>query len=250
MQSGLYKREFSRGMVVVAPDDGSGGKIRLAGTRYTPEGDSVSGEVRLSPGDALILFNKLDKKNNRPVSHIYSAKNIASWGWSNAELKKTPEGNRLKLAQLPAKLEGEHDLLLDYERSLAPYERLEISAKLLDSSSAVLAVAEVDDSNGKYSWVVVEINRSKDKLEKPRMQDAPQFRTPPRKAKEELWPLIHIEYKPDNKNPILLDGSKVFSGTDYRFRRWSHVRFAGSLEVSEVSLSLPNKINQQTFVKD
>ena len=245
MQGGLYKREFSRGMVVVAPDDGSGGKIGIAGTRYNLEGNSVSGEIRLSPGESLILFNKLEKEINRPVSHVYSARNIASWGWSNAELKKTPEGDRLKLAKLPAQLEGEHDLLLDYERSLAPYERLGISAKLLDSSSAVLAVAEVDDSNGKYMWAVVEISSSQHKLDKPKMQEAAQFRAPPRKAKEKLWPFIHIEYKPDNKKPILLDGSKVFSGTNYRFRRWSHIRFAGPLEVSEVSLSMPNRIKMQ-----
>jgi hypothetical protein len=245
MQDGLYKREFSRGMVVVAPDDGLGGKIRLAGAGYTPEGDLVSGEVRLSPGDALILFNKPNKENNRPVSHVFSAKNIAFWGWSNAKLNHTSEGDRLKLAKLPTKLIGEHDLLLDYERSLVPYEHLEISANLLDSSSAILAVAEVDDPNSKYSWMVVDVSSSQGKSGMPRMQDAPQFRSPYRKVNNEIWPNIHIEYMPNEKKPIVLDGSKVFSGTNYRFRRWSHIRFAGPLEVSEVSLSMPNRIKIQ-----
>lgn len=247
-QGSLYKREFSRGMVVVAPDDGSGGKIQLAGIRYTPEGNSVSGDIRLSPGDSLILFNKLEKENSRPVSHVYSARNIASWGWPNAELKKMSEGDRIKLTPLPAQLEGENDMLLDYERSLAPYERLEINAKLLDSSSAIFAVAEVDDPNGKHMWLVLEISRSREKLGKPKMRVAVNFRMPtPRKSEDKLWPFIHIEHKPDDKARILLDGPKVLKGTDYRFRRWSHVRFAGSLEISEVSLSAPNRINMQNM---
>ncbi|NOS73371.1 MAG: hypothetical protein HOP36_02275 [Methyloglobulus sp.] len=159
-----------------------------------------------------------------------------------------PEGDRIKLTPLPAQLEGEHDMLLDYERSLAPYERLEINAKLLDSSSAIFAVAEVDDPNGKHMWLVLEISRSREKLGKPKMRVAVNFRMPtPRKGEDKLWPLIHIEHKPDDKTPILLDGSKVLKGTDYRFRRWSHVRFAGSLEVSEVSLSAPNRINMQNM---
>ena len=246
LQGKLYRREFSRGMVVVAPDDGSGGKIQITGTLFTLEGNSVSGEIRLAPGDSLILLNKLDAVRNRPVSDVYGAKYIASWGWTNAELSRTSGGDRLILAKLPAQLEGEHDLLLDYERSLAPYERLQIDVKLLEPSSAVFAVAEVDDPKGRHIWVVVEINRSQNKLDKPRMLEPVQFRFSPRKKKNELWPLIHIDYNPDNNNPILLDGSKVFSGTDYRFRRWSHVRFAGPLEISEISLSVSKRINLQS----
>lgn len=248
MQGGLYKREFYRGIVIVAPDDGAGGKIGIAGTRYNLEGNSVSGEIRLSPGESLILFNKPNKENNRPVSHVYSAKNIASWGWSNAELNHTPVGDRLKLAKLPTKLIGEHDLLLDYERSLVPYEHLEISVNLLDSSSAILAVAEVDDPNSKYSWVVVDVSSSQGKSGMPRMRDATQFRSPYRKVNNEIWPNIHIEYMPNEKKPIVLDGSKVFSGTNYRFRRWSHIRFAGPLEVSEVSLIMPKRIKMHKGV--
>jgi hypothetical protein len=98
-------------------------------------------------------------------------------------------------------LEGEHDLLLDYERSLKPYERLEIDSKLLDSSSAVFVVAEVDDPNGKSIWAVVEINRYKKKFDKSKLGKAVPFRATPRKRNDELWPLIHIDYNADNNTP-------------------------------------------------
>lgn len=241
VEGGLYMRKFSGGLVVVAPDDGDGDVIRLTGSKYSLEGKSLTGEVRLLPGDSLIALNNPDKGRVRPVSHVYTARGMASWCWSNAELKTTPKGDVLKLDDLPEKMEGEHDLLLDYERSLTPYQKLEIKARLLDSISSLLAVAEVDDLNDEHVWVVVDVSTDKESLGM-REREAVDFRTPSKKRDQAAWPLIHVQYPPDINDKIILDGPKILDNTGYRFRRWSHLRFTGAVEVSGVEINSPTRL--------
>lgn len=233
VEGGLYLRDFARGRVVVAPDDGNGGQTRLTAPRFTPEGQQVSGEVSVAPGQALILLDA--RPEPQPARHLISARKMASWGWTNADLVAAPDGEWLHLHPLPAGLEGEHDIWLDIERSLSPFQRLELTAVLQDPAAAALAVAEVDDPRGEHAWVVVAVQPSGSTSGTKRLREAVQFRTS--HLARERWPWLYLEHKPNSPKPIVLDGPAVFSATDYRFRRWSHLRLVGPLKVSAVRLS-------------
>lgn len=238
IQGGLYQRHFANGRVVVAPDDGNGGRIFLESQYYGPEGQTIAGENSILPGEALILLNAQAKPQISATRRI-TAKTIKLWGWAYASLVNTPQGDRLKLQPLPAVLVGEHDLLLDYERSLIPFERLAIDVELMDSTAAVLAVAEVDDPRGKNFWVVVSIAL-------PRTADitggnshAPvHFRAPTLPREREHWPQLHVEYPNSlKKGRIVINGPELMTKEGFRFKRWSHLRFIGASQISAITLS-------------
>jgi hypothetical protein len=238
VQGGLYQRNFSGGRVVVAPDDGGGGSVSLDASYYTPEGRLVAGDVSLAAGEALILLNTRQMVPQSPVRRHIGAGQMAGWGWAHAELIRTPEGERVRLGSLPAEREWEHDLLLDHERSLAPFERLEIQAALTGPKSALLAVAEVDDPQGEHMRAVVALGPSM--RAGSGIEQAVQFRVWHREG--ESWPRLRLAPDAAAGRPIVLDGPRLFSASRYRFRRWSHVRFVGPLEISGVTLSQRSKV--------
>jgi len=241
VDKGLYKRDFLHGLVVVSPDDGYGGKIRLIDKKFDSEGNEVTGEVFLAPGESLILFNEHPKDSIKPVSQVYTASNLASWGWFGAKLVETKMGEHLKLMTLPEELLGEHDLLLDYERSLTPFRYLEIKADFSKPDSAIQVVVEVDDPAGRHSWIVLEISSDPADLLSQREIEEVAFRSPPRIKRKEYWPLFHLQSN-QNGNTIVLDGIRVLENTGYQFRRWSHIRFVEQLDVSSVTLYGPQAV--------
>jgi len=82
-------------------------------------------QVRLDcpPAKAPLLFNELRPESHKPARREIDARTMAAWKWIDA-----------------------HDLLLELERSLNPYEYPRIEGKLLDDSSSMLAIAEIDRS--------------------------------------------------------------------------------------------------------
>jgi len=230
---GLYVRDFALGRVVVAPDDGRGGSLDLELTWYTLEGESLTGTRRIEPGEALILVNSLNAVPRKLSSKHISAGQIAELSWRNTSVVGVPGSRRVLLKPLDKDFEGEHDLLLDFERSLVPFRELTISATLLAETASILAVAEVDDPAGKHSYFVVAINRSTAREPKLGFGTVVQFRT--RTKKTRRWPYLRIGIAEAQK--IKLDGETIFASTSYQFRRWSHLRLEGPLEISSVRLS-------------
>jgi hypothetical protein len=245
-QGGLYQRHFSGGRVFVAPDDGAGGQVHIDGTMYSLEGNEVSGLVSLGPGEGLVLLDRRKSVFKKPVVHAISARTMAAWGWSGAKLKQSPAGEYLSLGLVKDKLVGEHDVLLDYERSLEPYRHLEIQARLLNRDSAISAVAEVDDPHQENAWLVVEFGPAQGQGgqgEITHMCKAVEFRAPAKKQGQAIWPCLSVKFSPDAEGKMLLDGEAVLRGTRYRFRRWSHLRIKGAVDVSGVVLSKPVRIH-------
>lgn len=219
--------------MVVAPDDGTGGRIALHDTYYSPDGASITGDVGLMPGEALIL-SKSHQREKFPDFKQFKPRELASWEWKNSQLIGTTEGERFRLAALPPALLGEHDLLLDSERSLAPYERLEINARLMAPGASVLVIAEVDDPQKKQKWAIVAVE-SPDLLPKPSPnRKAVYFRSSPRLSEE--WPLVSI-VPLDGRQPLTLDGPGIFAASGYTFRRWSHARLMGPIEIASIKLT-------------
>lgn len=218
-QGGLYQREFANGSVIVAADDGAGGSAQIPGTMYTPEGKRLTGRARLEPGHALILLSSAPKLAE---TKRITAKQIASWGWRQASLS----GERV---HLQAAQEGEHDVLLDFERSAAPFQELRVVAEPLTRDAGVLAVAEVDDPSQQRFWAVVAVGSGAPSPTRPPVP----FRLP--QGKRAQWPEVQVA--PAGGKEIVLDGPALLAKSGVRFRRWSHLRLVGEIELSEITLA-------------
>jgi hypothetical protein len=231
---GLWVREFANGLVAAAPDDGRGGTLPLGGKGYfTLEGHRRLGELRLSAGEGAILLNS--ERPAKPAKREIDARTMASWKWGGAQLDKMDGREVLRLAA--EKQPGEHDVLLDFERSANPYEHLEIDAKLLDRSAAILAVAEVDDPKHEHTQVVLEVSGDDGKGASAALEDGAPFRSPTAKSGRDTWPTLHL--KKSLKQETFGFGAAALEGTRYRFKRWSHVRLVGAVAVSRIELNNP-----------
>jgi hypothetical protein len=234
-RDGLYRRRFEKGLVVVAPDDGRGAALTLERPMYTPEGAARQGRIHLVPGTALLLLEQPGAA--RPERKTIDATKMASWNWSQARLQTRNGQPALRLRPPPEELAAEHDLLLDWERSTTPYTQLQIHAALTRGSS-IAVVAEVDDRRGRSEYAIVELSPHVDGAGQSRMGQPLYFKTRERDSEKDQWPITDIAA--DTGDGVLrLDGRSLFTG-DLRFRRWSHLRFKGSLAVSEVTLSRPS----------
>jgi len=234
LEDGLYSRDFASGRVVVAPDDGAGGRVRLARRYYTPEGAALEGELAVAAGRALILLDA-PPAGVLPAERVIDAGRINGWGWAQAELSKSPAGDRLLLKSLPIELEWEHDLLLDNVRSLAPYARLEIDGKPLSAQARLLAVAEVDDPQGRETRLVIMVGAPREGAEADQGPSV-QFRVATAARGQRPWLEIRSE-RATRDGKITIDGPARLADTPYRFRRWSHARFLGDWQVSAVRLT-------------
>lgn len=228
---GIYWREFAGGLVAVAPDDGRGGSLPLPRTYYTPEGETRQGELRLKAGDGVILLASPRAEANKPPKFEIDARTMASWKWNGAQLDKVDGKEVLRIQ--PAAAVGDHDLLLDFERTSNPYEHLEIEGKLLDRSSAIQAVAEIDDPKREYTHVVFEVTDDDRGGKRMTLDDAVAFRAPPPKSGDQ-WPVVHL--KKDLGNGPIGIGVGALEGTPYTFRRWSHLRIVGSAAIARIEL--------------
>ncbi len=240
IKNNIYARYFTDGLVLVSPDDGFGGNFYVDGTHYTPECKTITGDIKLLPGTGLILLNSSSQCLVKPSTKMFNAKSIATWGWFRSELLDNNNGGTVRLGALQDKkprLIGEHDLLLDYERSSSPYQELAIKAKLLSSSSLIEAVAEVNDPDLAEEFVVVNINKNTSDVSGTQYTQAIDFRTPPKLKNQDIWPLLNVKY--NNDGLILINGPELFNGTSYHFMRWAYLRFVGPVELSTVTLSKP-----------
>jgi hypothetical protein len=233
--NGLLVREFARGLVVVAPDDRTAGALKLSQTMFTLEGRSVQGTLQLSPGRAEILLSEAPREARRPASLVLDAAAMAKWKWPDSKREKLEDRDVLRV---PAEAQaGDHDVLLDFERSASPYEQLRIEAHLLNPSSKVYAVAEVDDPKRQHLRVIVEISMEAKGSRRVSIGEAVQYRAPPVKAGMETWPTIHLDR--DLSKGTIIVGAGAFEGSGYKFRRWAHLRLSGPLAISRIELSNP-----------
>lgn len=231
---GLYARHFANGWVFVAPDDGPGGSFDPARTLYTPEGDQIDGKIRLEPGRAMILLTSRPKA--RPAEKIISAADMARWGWEQAQLN----GDALELADLPDQLPGEHDLLLDSDRSLSPYRRLRINASLSTPKSHIYAIAEIDDPKREYTLAMLEIGSGEKPATVVRLGSLAPFRSQSLVSHPETVPIVSVTTSASGK-PIEIYGATALSAAGFKFRRWAYLRFDGPLSVKRVALSEPQQ---------
>ena len=159
---------------------------------------------------------------------------MARWGWAQAKL----DGDALRLDDLPAELVGEHDLLLDSDRSLAPYRQLRLAVSLPTPKSRIYAVAEIDDPKREYTQAMVEIGDMGKPASALRLGALAPFRSQSLTSHPETVPILALPTSAGGK-AIELDGTNLLAGAGYKFRRWSYLRFDGPAAVTRVVLSQP-----------
>lgn len=238
--NGLWVRKFAKGLVGVAPDDGRGGVLLLDKTYITPEGIRRQGSLRLLPGEGVVLLTSEQTGLSKPATQEIDARSMVNWRWGGAKLVKSDGSEALRVQG--AEQTGEHDVVLDYARSTIPYEHLEIDAKLLEPSAAILAVAEVDDPNRLYTHVVVKITGEVKRVDDLTFEDEIPLRSHAAKNHRVVWPTLQF-INGVGKDSFTIN-SAAFKNIGYKFRRWSHLRLAGSVEVSRIKLS-----NQTNLLK-
>jgi hypothetical protein len=236
---GLWKREFEAGVVFVAPDDGRGGKASWNGAMFTPEGEALREQVDLKPGTGLVLLRRAPTVMVRADKVVIDAETMAGWKWSGTSLANEPgQGKVLRIDRSDPKLVGEHDVMLDGERSLTPYRRLELDARLADKSASILVVAEVDDANRREMNLVFEVKPSASGPT--RMGDPILFRASSPKKEIDPVPYVPVALRVDG-HPTVLEGPQLLEGTPYHFRRWSHLRLDDGVNVRRITLSRPRE---------
>lgn len=235
-QGSVWVREFEHAFVAVAPDDGPGGTATLPKPMYTPEGQRIEGAIQLRSGESVIVVDSAERVVNQPSRRSFSAETIGSWKWEESSLTGSGATATLELRPLDAKMIGEHDLLLDGRRSMTPFTKLEISVRRLGLAARVFAIAEVDDSRKQFDMAIVEIGGGQ-AGQAPRQDNAMPFRSGTAKEDGEAWPTFPAG--PLKTGAVVIDGPRVFEGSRFQFRRWSHLRFAGPLSISDVALSQP-----------
>lgn len=224
--SGLYSRAFSNGLVLVAPDDGDGGSYELPHPFYSPEGKKYEGRVSLRPAEGLLL---LDKPQAIPTrDDLLDLKLLSDWPGSSLK-----EGILSLQAGSPA---GSHDMLLDAVRAMHPRTVLKLQVRPHDQAH-LQAVAEVDDDGRQHQFAVVEIGargRAVDRTVTPVV-----LRSPVAKKGQGQWPAVAgtAQLEPGQWQDLTLDGQALFAKTDLTFRRWSHIRFGGAVDLKSVQLS-------------
>jgi hypothetical protein len=236
---GIYQRHFANGLVAVAPDDGRGGGLNLDRVYFTPEGQRMQGEYALGPGQGLILLTR--SPESRPVRQVIGARAIAAWRWANSQLDDGTDA-AVHLLPLSDKPPGEHDLLLDYERSLTPFRQLGLSIRAESPGAEALAIAEVDDPRREKMWLVVRLGPSG---AVPATLESVDFRSPARKNGPALWPVVQAGVLPGQRvTSVTLDGPRIAASAGLVFRRWSHMRLSGPLRLREVELTSPATLEE------
>ena len=245
-RGGLYLRQFSEGLVLVAPHDGLPQKFSLPEAMYTPEGKELSGELQIQPGQGLLLLSEASKVPRSPRKDFESPDPpFASWRW--AEIHTGDGGNRyLCLSRTPEGQEQEHDLSLEPVRSLKERPRLRLRLRTTDPGAKLLARVEVDDVSKQYAYVVLETSPRSASNHEPAAvaADIPYrsaYDVPYRRAqglKVEV-PYIPTDaaVKPDGRWRTLdIDAGRLLEGGRYSFRRWDYIRLVGSMDVDDIEV--------------
>jgi hypothetical protein len=238
VKNGLYIRKFKKGLVVVAPDESEGGKLTLDTPVYTPEGKQIRGKVELSAGEGKLLLKK--RLNGGSSAYMADAQHsdLLLNHWQDARVIKD-EGRGapyMRLSNVTKALAGEHDLLLSPIRFLRMPDILNLKVRLQEPSARVLLVAEVDDPKRCANLAVIELATEKNVPLKDK--GAPVlFRAP--SSKSAGWPYIPGPRLATGQwQELKLDGNKLLQ--QFRFKRWSHVRFVGGVDVMYAFVSKKN----------
>jgi hypothetical protein len=227
----LLLREFTRGMVVVAPHDGGRAQVTIPEGMFTPEGERVSGTAEIAPGRGILLVR--DRPRAPRALRIDLRRHVSGWRW--ASLERDGDGRAFaRLARAARGHEWEHDFMLEWSRTLVPRHTARLRVRTRDAGAALLFRVEVDDSRRAVMHAVVKVpvGPTPESTTGPRIE----YRVPTRGHSAYLRSPMALS--PDGDwQAIHLDGPRVVDEAGgLKFRRWESLRVVGDVDVSEIEL--------------
>jgi hypothetical protein len=233
---GLYTRDFENGVVLVLPQGVEPRTYSFGVERFTLEGESVKGHVKVSPGQGIILFKERPKLvgNLRIDMGSSTANTVPHWG----EVVRQGDGkNILRLKRTPKEREWEHDFILDWVRSLSPGASLSMRVKTPDTNCKILLLAEVDDTKREHEFAVLEISSGGPASGEPRVKPGIFYRMDRADAKLP-WISVPVSLKSSESwKTHSFNGRELFEPTKrYAFRRWVLMRIIGDMDIEYVDI--------------
>lgn len=229
-EGGLYARPFAHGLVVVAPDDGRGGRYKLPHAMYSPEGDKLEGQVDLSPGQGLLLLDAKPAAGND--QHLLDLKLLSDWPGAST----FADGKASGVALADGAPLGSHDMLLDPIRSAHPRNNLHLSMQAGGQGTKLELVAEVDDPAHRQAYAILQVDAGAATDGRGGTR-AIGFRIPRSRGSD--FPVVQggPRLVPGTWQDLDLDGRALFAKANLTFRRWDFVRFDGAAKIRSVALS-------------
>lgn len=236
-QSGLYSRRFADALVLLVPADaGHAEKYRLQGEWYTPEGTMVSDNLTVEPGEAYLLTR--NRRESKPITIAFSGKKPVGTNWQGASIEKAlGSGSYLALKELPAAEAWRHDLMLDFNHSLAAPGCVDLRLRSEDKSLRFLLVAAVNDAKSMAERVVIEFSAGGGNARHGRMP-AVWFRDARSHNRRMPYLEAHTSLPVDGKwHETSLCADAVFSDQSrYSFAQWKYVRILGAVDIDSIQL--------------
>ena len=159
---GVYLRRFAKALVAVAPMHRGDKRLELDRTYYTPEGEEVSGTLKLKEGHGVIL---LDARPPAPPKRLliddFEQKDLRTWKYPvrdpNTRVVEEDGNHFLRARVASDALQPYHERRLQTVRSLTPYDTLRFRIRTTDKTGAVLIRVEVSDHSPTptLSWTQV-----------------------------------------------------------------------------------------------
>jgi hypothetical protein len=204
---------------------------------FTPEGERLSGQLSIQPGEGLLLLSKAPVAPEAPREDFESPDPpFASWRW--AEVRTENGGNRyLHLTRSPGGQEQEHDISLEPVRSLEERPRLRLRLRTTDPEAKLLARIEVDDIGKQYEHAVLEASPQYASNYDPLSRGAADI--PYRSSYGVQVPYISTDaaMQSDGQwHTLVIDAERFLEGSRYSFRRWDHIRLIGSVDVDDIEV--------------
>jgi hypothetical protein len=231
-ESGVFSRRFTKGLVLVLPDDQGPTSYFVDGSMYSPEGKVYTGKVSLSPGTGLLLLNDPPASLGQVRIDLQSVSD-----WPNARWVSDENiGSFLALtATAHLSFGGGQDLLLDSVRVLKPRNALELNVRPSDSGARIILIAEIDDSNQQHRFAAVCLPSNEDRKCSTET-DFPYYRMPLVPGQQRLPAVSPHVLTPGRWEQVSLNGDDLFQNPPYSFRRWAYARIEGNMHVSSVFL--------------
>jgi hypothetical protein len=234
-QGGLYLRHFTKALVLLIPHGGKRETYTLLRPMFTPEGKQLEETVVIEPGQGLLLLAE-PPKPPQPIRRNFEPPHPTHTFWRWAEIRQELGGNHfLHVDRTPEGEEWEHDLMLEPVRTLAPKPSLRLRFRTNDTKAKLLLVAEVDDLQKRDRFVVVEVKHDTGAGQSLTVDKAVFFRGGTGRF---TYVPAGLSFPIDGDwHFVALRGDQLLSKTKrYIFRRWSHVRFIGTIDIDDIEV--------------
>jgi len=235
--NGCYRRSFEHGLVLAVEPKSPAATCELAQPLFTPEGKEVRDAVTIQPGTAMLLLHKPPRLAG-DVRIVFSQPWAPGTDWEQAQIIAEGQDHYLHLQATAVGQEWDHDLMLEPPvRSLYLRPQLTTLIRSTNTDASLQFDLEVDDARKKFTHVVLEVSTRPAGLattSKATIRE-PVYRAP---GKGPVPLLQGPRIQPTGQwVQLTIDAATELHKTNrFTFKRWSHVRLVGALDLNAIEL--------------